>query len=60
VWFFPPSECLDLAVQSLFNLQSGGRLVAVISHVAELGERIDTRLEVIAGKTGSRTRFVRR
>ncbi|MBN1699569.1 MAG: SMC family ATPase [Spirochaetales bacterium] len=53
------AESLDYALTSLFNLQHGGRLVAVISHVSELRQRIDTRLEVIAGKTGSTTRFVK-
>jgi hypothetical protein len=53
------AESLDYAVQLLFNLQTKGHLVAVISNVAELRERIDTRLEVIAGKTGSNARFVR-
>jgi exonuclease SbcC len=33
-------------------------LVGIISHVPELKERIDIRLEVIAEQTGSRTEFV--
>jgi exonuclease SbcC len=52
------SEALDLALQTLANLGQGGRLVGIISHVTELRERIDTRLEVIAGKSGSSTRFI--
>jgi DNA repair exonuclease SbcCD ATPase subunit len=32
--------------------------VAVISHVAELRERIDTRLEVIPPRTGSTARLI--
>ncbi|MGE5671833.1 MAG: SbcC/MukB-like Walker B domain-containing protein, partial [Fibrobacterota bacterium] len=52
------SEALDLALQTLSNLGQGGRLVGIISHVTELRERIDTRLEVIAGKSGSSTRFI--
>ncbi len=52
------SEALDLALQTLSDLGQGGRLVGIISHVAELRERIETRLEVIAGKSGSFTRFI--
>ena len=51
-------EALDLAVAALIALQDGGRLVGIISHVAELRERIDARLEITAGKTGSSARFV--
>lgn len=52
------SEALDLAFKTLYDLQQGGRLVGVISHVAELRERIDTRLEVRPAKRGSEARFV--
>ena len=51
-------ESLDLALRALFDLQRGGRLVGVISHVPELRERIDARLEVDAGRSGSSVRFV--
>lgn len=51
-------EVLDLAVRTLTDLRRGGRLVGVISHVQELRERVDTRLEVSAGTGGSRARFV--
>ena len=39
-------ESLDTAISCLLELQSIGRLVGVISHVQELKERIDARLEV--------------
>ncbi|MBN2442730.1 MAG: hypothetical protein JXJ04_15345, partial [Spirochaetales bacterium] len=52
------SESLDYALRALIDLRKDGRLVAVISHVTELRERIDTRLEIIPGKTGSTTRFI--
>ena len=42
------AEALDAAMQALIDLQKGGRLVGIISHVAELKERIDTRLEISA------------
>jgi exonuclease SbcC len=51
-------ESLDLALRALIDLQKGGRLVGIISHVPELKERIDARLEVIPGRTGSTARFV--
>ena len=53
-------ESLDLAVSALMGLGEDGRLVGIISHVSELRERIDARLEVTAGKTGSRARVPRR
>ncbi len=51
-------ESLDLAIGALMGLGEDGRLVGIISHVSELRERIDARLEVRAGKTGSQARFV--
>ena len=51
------SESLDNAIKTLMELQSGGRLVGIISHVAELKERIDTYLEVTSTKDGSFTQF---
>lgn len=52
------SESLDLAFRALVDLQSAGRFVGVISHVSELKERIDVRLEITAGGRGSAARFV--
>lgn len=51
-------EALDLAFRALVDLQRGGRLVGIISHVPELKERIDVRLEVAPSKRGSVARFV--
>jgi DNA repair protein SbcC/Rad50 len=51
-------ESLDLAFQTLVELQEGNRLVGIISHVPELRERIDVRLEVTPGSRGSDARFV--
>lgn len=50
-------ESLDFAMNTLVDLQKGGRLVGIISHVPELRERIDARLEVILADKGSITRF---
>ena len=51
-------EALELAVNTLIDLQKSGRLVGVISHVPELVERIDVRLQVTSGRRGSQARFV--
>lgn len=48
---------LDNAVECLLDLQQGGRLVGIISHVPELKERVDAILEVTSGKEGSKTEF---
>ncbi|WP_421384819.1 AAA family ATPase [Bacillus salacetis] len=50
-------ESLDHAIEALMDIQSSGRLVGLISHVPELKERIDARLEVIASQNGSTTEF---
>lgn len=50
-------ETLDSAVSALLDLQQGGRLVGIISHVAELKERISAQLEIIPTNQGSTTRF---
>lgn len=51
------SEALDMAIRTLTDLQKGGRLVGIISHVSELRERITARLEVIPGQRGSEAVF---
>lgn len=50
-------ESLDFAVKALIDLQQGGRLVGIISHVPELKERIDARLEVMTTEWGSKACF---
>lgn len=51
-------ESLDQAIETLMDIQSDGRLVGIISHVPELKERIDARLEVKQSEVGSKTKFV--
>lgn len=51
-------ESLDSAINCLIDLQKTGRLVGIISHVQELKERIDTRLEVTSSTKGSKTEFI--
>jgi DNA repair protein SbcC/Rad50 len=52
------SETLDLAIRSLIDLFKDGRLVGIISHVTELQERIDARLEIMTTLRGSAAKFV--
>ncbi|OOB76933.1 MAG: hypothetical protein BEN19_03310 [Epulopiscium sp. Nuni2H_MBin003] len=46
-------QSLDSAVDTLMELQIGGRLVGVISHVDELKDRIPIKLEVSTSNRGS-------
>lgn len=51
------STTLDLAIQTLMNLDGEYRMVGIISHVAELKERIGaSRVEVVKGQKGSTLR----
>ena len=50
-------QSLDNAIDSLLELQRGGRLVGIISHVEELKERIDAKLEVTSTAKGSKAEF---
>lgn len=47
------SEALDLALRTLMDLQKGGRLVGIISHVPELKQIIPSRVEIRADRLGS-------
>ncbi|MFZ2651753.1 MAG: SMC family ATPase [Burkholderiaceae bacterium] len=51
-------EALEFAIRALKDLQQAGRMVGIISHVAELKELIDARLELKATQTGSVAEFV--
>jgi exonuclease SbcC len=51
-------EALDFAIRTLKDLQQAGRMVGIISHVAELKEWIDARLELKPAQTGSEAVFV--
>jgi exonuclease SbcC len=51
-------ESLDLAIRALIDLQSSGRMVGVISHVAELKEQMPLRLDVSSSREGSRVTLV--
>ncbi|UWG95432.1 SMC family ATPase [Dehalobacter sp. DCM] len=47
------SESLEQAITVLHDLTSGNRLVGIISHVSELKERIDKKIVIRKGMTGS-------
>ena len=51
-------DTLELAMETLVQLQSSGRLIGMISHVPELKLRIPAHLEVIRGDDGSTAKFV--
>jgi exonuclease SbcC len=46
-------ETLDFALNTLIELHQAGRVIGIISHVAELKERIPSRIEIVAQKEGS-------
>lgn len=48
------AEALELAIKTLSELQAGGRLVGIISHVPELKDQIARRLYVQKSGNGSR------
>ncbi len=50
-------ESLDAAIECLVELQGDGRVVGVISHVQELKDRIEVKLEVSSTNKGSKAEF---
>ncbi len=53
------SEALSKAYSTLAGLTEGNRLVGIISHVAELKERIDSQIVVTKSKTGGSSAAIR-
>ncbi|MGB0894644.1 MAG: AAA family ATPase [Parashewanella sp.] len=51
-------DSLELAVQTLMDLQSTGRMIGVISHVTEMKEQLDQRIDVIKTSQGSRIALI--
>lgn len=51
-------ESLDLAIRTLIDLQASGRMIGVISHVAELKEQMPLRLDISSDRQGSRVALV--
>lgn len=52
------AEALELAIATLMELRQGGRTVGVISHVQELREQMDVRVDLTKGRNGSAFRVV--
>lgn len=50
-------DYLDVALNALSNLQNDGKIIGVISHIAELKERIATHIEIVPSGNG-RSRVV--
>ena len=50
-------DALELAIETLLELQRAGRTIGIISHVSELKEQFECRVDVIAGKLGSSLRL---
>ena len=50
-------ESLDLAIRTLIDLQASGRMIGVISHVADLREQIPLRIDVFSDRLGSSTKL---
>lgn len=51
-------DTLDVAMETLIDLQESGRLIGLISHVPELKTRISAQLQVAPQERGSSARFV--
>lgn len=51
-------DSLQLAVNTLIDLQSTGRTIGIISHVSELKEQMSQRIEVTGSCTGSTIKVV--
>ncbi|MFP4443485.1 MAG: AAA family ATPase [Spirochaetia bacterium] len=51
-------EALEAAMSALVELKARGRIIGIISHVADLRERIETQLRVTPGKNGSTAGFI--
>jgi len=50
-------ETLELVLDGLDQLRRGGRLIGVVSHVAELGQRISAQIRVDKSRNGSTLRL---
>ncbi|WP_100754447.1 AAA family ATPase [Vibrio salilacus] len=51
-------ESLDLAIQTLVDLQQSGRMIGIISHVSELKEQMSQRIDVFSSRVGSTIQLV--
>ncbi|WP_028264712.1 AAA family ATPase [Arthrobacter sp. MA-N2] len=51
-------QSLEQVMDALEGLRDGGRVVGLVSHVAEMKQRISSQLQVIKGRNGSTVRIV--
>lgn len=51
-------DSLELAIRTLMDLQSSGRMIGVISHVSEMKEQINTRIDIHKTSHGSEMTIV--
>jgi exonuclease SbcC len=52
------ADTLEQVMDTLDQLREGGRVVGVVSHVADMRDRIPTQLRVLKGRAGSRLEHV--
>ena len=52
------AESLDLAINTLIDLQASGRTIGIISHVSELKEQMTKRLDVVSSRKGSHVKTI--
>ncbi|MCC9192993.1 SMC family ATPase [Arthrobacter sp. zg-Y916] len=50
-------EALEQVMDALEGLRDGGRVVGLVSHVAEMKQRIGAQLQITRGRNGSTVRF---
>ncbi|WP_144659901.1 AAA family ATPase [Paenarthrobacter nicotinovorans] len=50
-------QALEQVMDALEGLRDGGRVVGLVSHVAEMKQRITSQLQVVKGRNGSSIRF---
>ncbi|RJG51348.1 AAA family ATPase [Motilimonas pumila] len=53
------SESLELAIRTLVDLQSSGKMIGVISHVTEMKEQISTRISINKTMEGSHIALIK-
>jgi exonuclease SbcC len=51
-------QALEQVMDALEGLRDGGRVVGLVSHVAEMKQRIGSQLQVVKGRSGSTVRMV--
>ena len=51
------SKTLNVAVEAIQDLQEGDRMIALISYVTDLAERLPSRIHVLNGVSGNETCF---